>query len=84
MCIRDRSVRDQGMGIDAASLPHIFTRFYRADKARSHGENDGYGLGLAIAKRLVAMNHGKISAESQPGKGTTFHVVLPLVDAPRA
>lgn len=78
------SVRDQGMGIDEASLPHIFTRFYRADKARLHGENDGYGLGLAIAKRLVAMHHGKISAESQPGKGTTFRVVLPLVDAPRA
>ncbi len=67
-------VRDSGPGIPAEDLPHIFERFYRsADSVR------GMGLGLAIARHLVAAHAGTISAESVPGAGTTIRVVLPVV-----
>ena len=68
-------VRDTGMGIDPADLPHIFERFYRADRARSR---QGTGLGLPIAQTLVEQHGGHITAESTPGKGSTFSVWLPL------
>jgi signal transduction histidine kinase len=69
-------VRDTGIGIDPADLPHIFERFYRADRARGR---QGTGLGLAIAETLVERLGGSISAESEPGKGSTFTVALPIV-----
>ncbi len=68
-------VRDTGIGIDPTDLPHIFERFYRADRARS---SQGTGLGLSIAQTFVEQLGGRITAESIPGKGSTFRVWLPL------
>ena len=68
-------VSDTGIGIEPADLPHIFERFYRADRARSR---QGTGLGLSIAQTLVNQLGGRITAESTPGKGSTFSVWLPL------
>ncbi|HOX41451.1 MAG TPA: HAMP domain-containing sensor histidine kinase [bacterium] len=70
-------VKDRGAGIKASDLPYIFNRFYRADSSRSKDKINGYGLGLSIAKRIVEMHNGSISAESKPGKGSTFIVELP-------
>lgn len=68
-------VQDNGQGISAEALPHIFDRFYRADPARAQeGES---GLGLAIAKSLVEAHGGTIAAESQVGQGTTIRMTLP-------
>ncbi len=68
-------VSDTGIGIEPADLPHIFERFYRADRARSR---QGTGLGLSIAQTLVNQLGGRITAESTHGKGSTFSVWLPL------
>lgn len=70
-------VADQGIGIKASELPHIFERFYRADVARSKQDSDGYGLGLAIAKNIIEMHDGTISAASNPESGTIFTIQLP-------
>lgn len=72
-------VTDEGVGIRASDLPHVFRRFYRADSARSAGHEQGYGLGLAIADSLVQSFGGTISAESQIDKGSTFTIKLPEV-----
>ncbi|MEO8971146.1 MAG: HAMP domain-containing sensor histidine kinase [Ktedonobacteraceae bacterium] len=68
-------VRDTGIGIDPADLPHLFERFYRTDRARAR---HGTGLGLAIAQTLVEQLGGHITAESIPGQGSTFSIWLPL------
>lgn len=72
------TVRDEGIGIRRTELPHVFERFYRADAARSKEKTSGHGLGLSIAKKLVEELNGGITAESKPGKGSTFIVSLPL------
>ncbi len=71
------SVKDEGVGIAAKDLPHIFDRFYRADTTRSKSEIDGYGLGLSIAQKIVKNHKGKISIKSKIGTGSTFTVILP-------
>jgi signal transduction histidine kinase len=71
------SVSDTGIGIASQDLAHIFDRFWRADKARSR-EQGGAGLGLSIAKWIVDIHGGSIDVESNPGKGSIFHVRVPL------
>ncbi|MDE3047556.1 MAG: ATP-binding protein [Verrucomicrobiota bacterium] len=70
------SVSDHGMGISPSDLPHIFDRFYAADKAQSR-KAGGAGLGLSIVKNIVEKHGGKISASSQLGKGSLFTIVFP-------
>jgi signal transduction histidine kinase len=70
-------VADTGEGIAAEDLPHIFERFYRADKSRSRAEGRN-GLGLAICKAIVDAHGGSIGVTSQVGAGSTFTVKLPL------
>ncbi len=70
------TVSDTGVGIGPENLPHLFKRFYRADKARSRAEGNS-GLGLAICKSIVDSHHGSIDVESSPGAGTTFTVRIP-------
>jgi len=72
------SVEDQGIGINEKDILHIFDRFFRADTARLKTEAPGYGLGLSIAKKIVDIHHGSISAKSKPREGSTFTVHLPL------
>lgn len=70
-------VRDEGIGIPAEHLPHLFERFYRVDKSRSR-ELGGTGLGLAIVKHIAIAHHGRVFVESTPGKGSLFVIQLPL------
>lgn len=71
------SVSDSGDGIPPEDLPHIFERFYQGRRQRKTAVA-GSGLGLAFAKRVVEAHGGRIWVESEPGKGATFHVTLPL------
>jgi signal transduction histidine kinase len=78
------SVTDTGSGIDAENLPHVFDRFYRADKSRTRSSG-GSGLGLAIVKQLVEAHHGSVTVESpvinnaeSKACGTSFHIRLPI------
>lgn len=70
-------VSDTGPGIAPEEQERIFDRFYRGDRARSRG---GTGLGLALARSIALIHHGCIAVESTPGKGSTFRVILPLVE----
>jgi len=74
------TVADQGIGIEPDALEHVFDRFYRADKART--SNNGFGLGLAIAKHIADMHHGTITIKSTSGKGTKASFSLPLLSIP--
>ncbi len=71
-------VRDTGPGISADDLPHIFERFYRAEKSRTRSKLTGFGLGLSIAQWIIENHNGKITVESKEGKGTTFVIWIPL------
>lgn len=73
------SVHNTGAPIPPDDLPHLFERFYRADKSRARENNvGGYGLGLSIAERIVTGHKGKIAVESSAERGTTFTVTLPI------
>lgn len=70
-------VADTGTGITPENLPHVFERFYMVDKARSRVEG-GSGLGLAIVKAIAEQHGGRVTVQSEPGKGSTFTVWLRL------
>jgi len=61
-------------------LPHIFERFYRAEKSRTRSKVGGFGLGLSIAHWIITHHSGRIEVSSQEGKGTTFCIWLPLLN----
>lgn len=71
------SIQDQGLGIPQESIPHLFDRFYRVDKARSRAQG-GSGLGLSIAKEEIELHNGTIWVNSIENKGTTFFISLPF------
>jgi len=74
LCI---TLRDTGIGISKEKLPFIFDRFYQADDSSTRS-GEGTGIGLALARELVKLMDGHIEVESQPGKGSTFRVYLPI------
>lgn len=85
------AVRDTGVGIAAADLPHVFDRFWRADRARSRRaavesaagaiQSGGFGLGLAIAQWIAQAHGGTLTAQSRLGRGSIFTVLLPIAPA---
>jgi signal transduction histidine kinase len=76
-------VVDNGPGISSESLPFLFDRFYRADKARSR-ETGGVGLGLSIVKAICSAHSAKISVSAEKPHGARFHIEMPLRNAKRA
>lgn len=72
-------VRDTGVGIDEALQPRVFDRFFRANQ-KGVEHITGTGLGLSLVKAIVENHHGQVWLESQPGKGTTFFVAVPLLE----
>ena len=72
--VAELTVADTGVGIPAEHLPHIFERFYRVERARSH-RLGSTGLGLAIVKQVAEAHGGQVAVRSEPGAGTTFSVV---------
>ena len=76
-------VKDTGMGISAKNLPHVFDRFWQADDS-ARRKYQGVGIGLALVKELVEIQEGKVTVESEEGKGTTFTVRLPYKKADAA
>jgi two-component system OmpR family sensor kinase len=70
-------VADNGNGIAAEHIPHIFDRFYRVDPARGREATDGIGLGLAICRSIVETHGGRIDVESTFGRGTHVSFTLP-------
>ena len=72
------TVSDNGPGIPSEALPHLFNRTYTVSTSRTPNSATGSGLGLAIVKAIVERHHGTVSCTSQPGKGSTFTIQLPL------
>jgi PAS domain S-box-containing protein len=76
--IAEISVRDSGLGISVADRKRLFEKFFRSEQVVSLNIS-GTGLGLAIVKQLVELMHGKIEVESEPGSGTEFRILLPII-----
>lgn len=72
------AVTNEGDGIPADKLPHIFDRFYRADTSRTSGQRSGFGLGLSLAKKIVELHDGELTVTSAVSQETTFRVLLPI------
>ncbi len=72
-------VRDTGQGIAVEDLPHIFERFFRAEKSRTRSKTSGFGLGLSIAYWIVNHHGGRIEVDSAENKGATFCIYLPIL-----
>ena len=72
------AVADNGPGIPAEHLPHLWNRFYRGDKARSRASG-GAGLGLAIVKYIAEAHGGRVAIASEVGQGATFTITLPVM-----
>lgn len=75
------SVVDQGPGIPVSDIERVFERFYKVDRARVRGAS-GTGLGLSIARHIVEAHGGRIWAESEEGRGSTFRFAIPMAEAP--
>ncbi|MFI1989114.1 SpoIIE family protein phosphatase [Actinoplanes sp. NPDC020271] len=71
------TVADSGIGVAAEEMPRLFERFHRIDNARSRS-NEGSGIGLAMVKELIGLHRGTVTADSTPGRGTTFTIRLPF------
>jgi len=78
------TITNTGAGIQPDKLPFVFERFYRADSSRTDSGNKGYGLGLALAKNIIELHNGTISASSTPDEETTFTVILPSYIKPKS
>ena len=74
-------MQDSGIGIDKENQKHIFSRFYRVDKARSRDQG-GTGLGLSIVKWIAEAHQGHVEFESTPGQGSTFMLHVPVYREP--
>ncbi|WP_135606883.1 cell wall metabolism sensor histidine kinase WalK [Methanococcoides sp. NM1] len=70
-------IKDDGIGIPKEQLPHLYDKFYQVDGSTKRLYS-GTGLGLALTKKLVSLHEGQMWVESEPGKGTTVHVMLPI------
>ena len=70
------TVRDNGIGMDEDDLKHLFTRFFRSQRAVQSGET-GTGIGLVIVEQIVTQHGGRIEVTSKPGEGSAFTVLLP-------
>jgi signal transduction histidine kinase len=76
-------IKDQGIGISEEDIPHLFDRFYRADKSRTKSDVQGYGLGLSIAGQIIESHHGSIKVRSVLDEGTTFTIQIPVKHSPK-
>ena len=76
-------VKDTGMGIGKDQLRHVFNRFYQIDGSATRAQG-GTGIGLALVKELVELQGGQIKVSSEPGKGTSFQILLPVLKAEAA
>ncbi len=72
-------IADNGIGIEKQYIPHIFTPFFRTDESRNT-ETGGLGVGLTIVRQIIDAHKGRIKVESELGKGTVFHITLPIAD----
>ena len=77
------AIVDTGIGIDKDALPRIFEEFQQADTS-TNGEYGGTGLGLTISRNLAQLLGGELTAKSQPGKGSTFTLTIPIQYQPKA